>query len=103
MNTIRNTTVENFPAADEHIPTLDTPHRVDDKNSIKLDTLVEQLAEELRASLHQHLYQAMVKTLHQVVNQESKQLHSKILEKLQQQLPEIIETACHKSDDKHSA
>lgn len=93
-------TVNNVSDAADDIPTLcDVCHEPDAKE-LKLEAMVDHLAEELQTALHQHMYQAMVKTLHQVINNESKRLSVKILEKLHEQLPSIIETACKQTPEK---
>ena len=85
---------------DDNIPTLEIQVPPLDEQDIKLEAMVHHLAQDLQATLHQHLYQAMVKTMHQVVNQESERLSVQILEKLHEQLPEIIESACRESSKK---
>jgi len=92
--------VQNITDLADDIPTLSDIRHEPDNAEMKLEAMVSHLAEELQASLHQHLYQAMVKTLHQVVNDESQKLSLKILEKLHEQLPTIIETACKQSPKK---
>jgi hypothetical protein len=94
MNTSQKATVQQLPQTDNDIPTLDVPLHEPYRDDIKLEVLVGHMADELQAIFQQHLYQAMVKTLHQVVKQEGQKLSAKILDKLQQQLPEIIETGC---------
>ena len=94
MNTSPKATVQPLVQNDSHIPTLDIPLHTPDRDDIKLEAQVGHMADELQAIFQQHLYQTMVKTLHQVVKQESQKLSAKILDKLQQQLPEIIETGC---------
>ena len=94
MSTSQKATVQQLVQDDSHIPTLDIPLHAPDRDDIKLEALVGHMSDELQAIFQQHLYQSMVKTLHQVVKQESQKLSAKILDKLQQQLPEIIETGC---------
>jgi hypothetical protein len=94
MSTSQKATVQQLVQNDSHIPTLDVPLHEPARDDIKLEALVGHMTDELQAIFQQHLYQTMVKTLHQVVKQESQKLSAKILDKLQQQLPEIIETGC---------
>ena len=85
--------------ADDDIPTLETPINTEDQHDLKLEAMVSHLAEDLQATLQQQVYASLVKTMHKVLHEEGQRLTGKILEKLQEQLPEIIEAACHKRDE----
>ncbi len=100
MNTYQKAPLLNLVHNSGNIPTLDTPVEKPGNNDIKLDVMVGHMGDELQAIFQQHLYQTMVKTLHEVVKQESQKLSEKILDKLQQQLPDIIQTANQAHTDK---
>jgi len=82
---------------DDDIPTLENPINPADHKDLKLEAMVSHLAEDLQATLQQQVYASLVKTMHKVLHEEGQRLTGKILEKLQEQLPEIIEAACHKN------
>jgi len=96
MNSMPETDVSSLTEADD-IPTLENPINSNDHHDLKLETMVSHLAEDLQATLQQQVYASLVKTMHKVLHEEGQRLTGKILEKLQEQLPDIIEAACQKN------
>jgi len=96
MNSMPETDISSIIEEDD-IPTLENPINTIDHHELKLEAMVSHLAEDLQATLQQQVYASLVKTMHKVLHEEGQRLTSKILEKLQEQLPDIIEAACHKN------
>ena len=80
----------------DNIPTLNNVVEDSGIPQIVMEKMMSNLADDLQATLHQHLYQTMIKTMHQVVNDESHRLSEQIMNKLQAQIPGMIDAACQK-------